>query len=231
MKRAFSRIFLKQLEKFTKIDQAHIAKAIERVLVDPTLNTYERPYLKEHRQEHPANPQHTIFFEYIKSKDVVFFVWLNDYSCLHTTRKSTDPCVEKFGNLKHSGQIDIFSNDYHLGKLTVNPRVNKPIYIIFEALDYVIHFHVLNDGNSKYYALMLSYDDNKNEQEEAICNEVFKLFLDAFAKHLKNQEHQFEFRLEMNHFNKELIDLIKSQHNSAQWKEFEDDEYFYLVNH
>lgn len=229
MKRAFSRIFLKQLEKFTATDQLHIKKAIQRVLSNPTLKSYERPYLKEHRQEHPANPQHTIFFEHVVAENIVLFVWLNDYSCLHTTRKLTDPCIEKFGNLKQARQLDTFSKVFHLGKLNVNPRVNKPIHINFEALDYLIHFNVLNDGNNKYYALMLSYCDNMNENVMAITGEIFKLFLDSFAEHLKHQGQQFEFRLEMNHFNHELVDLLKSQHNSAQWKELEDDEYFYLA--
>ena len=116
MKKAFTRIFMKQKDTFNKSDQGHIETAINRVMCDPTLNSYKRPYLIQHRQEHPANAQHTLFFEHIVTQNVVLFVWLNDYSCLHTTRSHTDPCIEKFGNLKSAGKIDPFNDEYHLGR-------------------------------------------------------------------------------------------------------------------
>lgn len=228
MKQAFTRIFIKQKDTFNGPDQGHIDTAISRVMGDPTLNSYKRPYLGQHRQEHPANAQHTLFFEHIIADDVVLFVWLNDYSCLHTTRSHKDPCVEKFGDLKTAGDIDSFNSDYHLGKLTVSPNPEKPIYITFEALDYLINFHILNDGQGEFYTLMLSFSDNKGEDVESITKQVFKLFLSCFAEHLKDQGQNFEFRIEPNKINQELINIFNVTHDPISWNTSQDTEFYYL---
>jgi hypothetical protein len=223
-----SRRFIKQFNSFSPTDQRHLSKAIKRVLKDPTLDSYKRSYLTPYRQEHPSDPQHTIFFEEIGKENSVFFVWLNDYSCLHSTRKATeDPCLKEFDKLRQSGHLEAFNKDYHLGKLTINPRVTSPHYLKFELIDYEIYFHILTDEES-YYSLSIGYHDIKSEDNINFTNHTFKLFLNSFAEHLQKQSQQFEFRIEPNLFNQDLLQLLEENYNPNQWNTDQDTEYHYL---
>lgn len=229
MKEVKARRFISQFHKFSQADQDHLKKAMERVLLDPSLDKYKRPYLTPYKQEHPANPQYTIFFEHLEMEDIVLFVWLNDYGCLHTTRKpSEDPCLVEFDKLRKAGQLESYEDAYHLGKLTVKPRFDKPIYIEYEMLDYQVYFHILNDGDT-YYSLMLGFHDNEAEDNFNITQHVFKFFLNSFSSHLRIQKQTFEFRIENNVFNNELIDLLKNEHDPSEWKSNQDSDSYYLV--
>ncbi len=223
-----SRRFIKQFYSFSPVDQGHLSKAMKRVLQDPTLDSYKRSYLTPYRQEHPSDPQHTIFFEEMGKESSVFFVWVNDYSCLHSTRKATkDPCLKEFDRLRQNGELEIYSKDCHLGKLTIDPKTSSPHYLKFELIDHEIYFHILSDDES-YFSLAIGYHDNKSENNIHLKNHTFKLFLNSFAEHLLVQGQQFEFRIEQNIFNQDLLQLLENNYSPNQWTTDQDTQYHYL---
>ncbi|EQC44928.1 hypothetical protein M899_0568 [Bacteriovorax sp. BSW11_IV] len=224
-----SRRFIKQYHSFSRTDQGHIDKAIQRILQDPTLNAYKRYYLTPYRQEHPSNAQHTLFFEEIQGQNIVFFVWLNDYQCLHDTTKphKQDPCLVEFTRLRQNGELETFDKDYHLGKLTALPKPSSPYYVKFEVIDYEIHFHILSDGTD-FYTMGVGYHDNQSDDDINLTMHSFKLFLDRFAEHLNANQQTFEFRLEPNALNQEMINILTDTHDNTEWQVDQDNEFFYL---
>ena len=207
----YSKTFSQKLRSdFNDAERADIVKAIKRVLVDPNLHDYKRPYLDRYRQEHPTNKQITIFFEIIDAHKV-FFVWVNDDSCLHTTRTpKEDPCIKEFNRLKDSKAHEVCNKKYHEGDFNIKPRDNFPHYMSFKKYDAALFSTVLNDGDSFY-----SMNINCMEDEIEIFDH-YSLYLNSIYNHFAKNNLPFEFRI-FNYEN-ELIEKINSAASSAEWQ-------------
>ena len=167
-----SRIFIKKYGNFSAPEKADIEKAAKRVLTRPDDNQFKRDYLTPYRQEHPTNKQLTIFFEHFQDKKKVFFVWINDQSCLHDTRKKhgEDPCIVEFKKLQLSGNLEQYSPEIHEGELKITPRDSDPHFFNFNAIDIRSYANVLKDDGGNYYCMGIIFTDNKGEDIDDLFN-------------------------------------------------------------
>ena len=102
-KKILSKAFADSLRGFPQARRDDVMKAVDRVLVDPSITSYRRSYLHPYRQEHPSDKTLTIFFAIpARPQNRVFFVWVNDDLHPHDTRKNhgEDPCVKEFVRLR-----------------------------------------------------------------------------------------------------------------------------------
>lgn len=207
----YSKTFSQKLrDDFKDAERADIVKAIKRVLVDPHLHDYKRPYLDHYRQEHPTNKQITIFFEIIDAHKV-FFVWVNDDSCLHTTRTpKEDPCIKEFNRLKDSKAHEVCNKKYHEGDFNIKPRNDFPHYMSFKKYDATLFSTVLNDGDTFY-----SMNINCMEDETEVFDHYF-LYLNCIYNYFKTNNLSFEFRIF--NYETELIAKINSAASSVEWQ-------------
>lgn len=207
----YSKTFSQKLrDNFNAAEIADIEKAVNRVLVDPHLHDYKRPYLDHYRQEHPTNKQITIFFEIIDAQTVLF-VWVNDESCLHTTRTpKEDPCIKEFNRLKDLKAHEVFNKKYHEGDFFVKPRVDFPVYMSFKKYDATLFSTVLNDGVTFY-----SMNINCREDDTEIFDH-YSLYFKHIYKHFKAQKQNFEFRIPNCEI--DLIQKINTAASSVEWQ-------------
>lgn len=209
----FSKVFSqKLLNCFKEDERKDICKAIERVMVNPEIDSYKRDYLTPYKQEHPTNKQITLFFKII-SKDKIFFVWINDKTCLHTTRTpKEDPCIKEFNRLRDNNELEIYDKNIHEGEFKIKPRDDFPHFMSFKKYDATLYSTVLNDGNAFY-----SMNINCMEDEVEIFDH-YELYLKEIRQHFKKQKTHFEFRIF--DFEVDLIQKITSVVKTSEWKIF-----------
>lgn len=205
-----SKLFLSKLRKVDNVSLQDVLKAVERVLSNPTLNNYKRPYLTPYLQEHPTDKTLTIFFEIIEPNKV-FFVWINDESCPHNTHKNfgEDPCIKEFNRQKSLRNIEVYSEDYHTGVFTITPRSNMPTFISFKKFDAKVYSSVLKDDDCFYILAITTLEDE---------NEIFdhyKIFIEKVGHHFKSIGEKFEFRVISN--DKDFENLLEQNIDKEKW--------------
>lgn len=207
----YSKTFSQKLrDDFNAAERADIEKAVNRVLVNPNLNDYKRPYLDDYRQEHPTNKQITIFFQIIDAQ-TVFFVWVNDESCLHTTRTpKEDPCIKEFNRVKNLKAHEAYNQKRHEGDFSVKPRDDFPIYMSFKKYDATLFSTVLSDGETFY-----SMNINCMEDDAEIFDH-YSIYFKKIHTHFKQQKKAFEFRIPDSEV--DLIQKINSTASSVEWQ-------------
>ncbi len=222
-----SRTFITKYRLFNKMEQGDIDKAVERVMTDPENNQFKRDYLTPYKQEHPTNKQLTLFFKHFNENEKVFFVWINDKSCFHDTRKShgEDPCIVAFKKLQMSNQLEEFDADFHEGKLEVRPRATDPHFMKFGAMHILSHGNILNDGET-LYCMSLVTIDNRAEDHHEVTLYHFDLFLKTLRNYFFTQKQKFEFRIPL--FDVDTIQFLTEAHEATEWKVQQDDDLFSL---
>jgi hypothetical protein len=190
-------------------------------------NQFKRDYLTPYRQEHPTNKQLTIFFTHDAKNDKVYFIWINDKSCFHDTRKNhgEDPCIVEFKKLQNLGPLEDYDIEIHEGKLEFSPRATDPHFMRFSALQISSHGNILSDDET-YYCMSVVTEDEKAEEVHPLFVEHFKLFLSKLSAHFKAQEQNFEFRIP--HFEDETIKRLTEAHDRSQWIIGSDEDLFFL---
>lgn len=191
-KPVYSKTFYEKWQAFVDTRKDDIEKAIKRVLVDPDVDGYKRFYLSPYKQEHPSDKTMTIFFVIpAKPANRVFFVWVNDDDHPHDTHKNhgEDPCVKEFKRLRDSNSLEVYSEDYHEGKLTPKPRPNAPTFLKFEKYGLSVHANILHDGDT-YYSLSIATPNNPNDLVDH-----YALFIEKIREHFLAQKAPFEFRV------------------------------------
>ena len=210
-KRVDSKLFSQTIRDLEHVSFQDVYKAINRILVDPTLNQYKRPYLGHHLQEHPTDKTKTVFFE-IVGGNIVFFVWINYENHPHNTHKNfgEDPCIKEFDRLKNAGTLEVYSQNYHEGVFTVTPRPNKPAFISFKKFDATVFSAIYYDGET-YYTMAIT----THESEDEIFDH-YKIFLEKLREHFLNQKMPFEIRV--NTGDKDFEILLEQNIDQTKWK-------------
>jgi hypothetical protein len=190
-KKVLSKIFANKIRGFSQTRRKDVLKAVERVLVNPELDAYRRPYLHPYRQEHPSDKTLTIFFVIpARPPSRVFFVWVNDDQHSHDTHKNhgDDPCVKEFIRLRDSGSLEQYSEDEHEGEFTVNPRTG-PSFVKFQKYNASVFSNVSHDGTTHYSMAITSM----NAVDEIFDH--YELFIRNVREYYLSQGQKFEFRI------------------------------------
>lgn len=138
-------------------------------------------------------------------------MWVNDESCLHTTRTpKEDPCIKEFNRLKDLKKHEVYNQKYHEGDFNVKPRNDFPVYMSFKKYDATLFSTVLNDGVTFY-----SMNINCMEDEVEIFDH-YSLFLKKVYQHFKQQQKSFEFRIPDSEV--DLIQKINTVASSEEWE-------------
>jgi len=182
-------------------------------LVNPDIDNYKRPYLLPYRQEHPSDKTLTIFFELPnKQKNLVFFVWVNDEQYPHNTHKNhgEDPCMKEFKRLQDSNLLEHYSEEFHEGKFTIDPKQGAPKFLKFEKYRCSVHANILYDGTT-HYALAIATPNNPHD-----LFDHYNLFIKKIREHFIAQKKPFEFRVFAG--DTQFENLLQQNINSADWK-------------
>jgi hypothetical protein len=209
-----SQIFSEKLRLLSPVSLRDVQKAMARVLVDPTLTQYERPYLGNHRQEHPSDKTVTIFFELLPNK-TVYFAWINDDSCPHNSFKNyEDPCRKEFLRLKGIGEIPTYSQDFDEGEFEVTPRPNKPSFISFEKYGVSVFSAIYNDTKI-FYTMAVTTHAQDHE-----IHDHYEIFFEKVREHFVGTKQAFEIRV--NTGDNSFEDLVRSKISLNGWVEKND---------
>ena len=190
---------------------------------DPELDEYKRPYLTPYRQKHPTTDhQYTLYF-LIVSKNEIFFVWINDSTCLHTTRANyPDPCQKEFDRLKENGLLEKFDPNFHKLNFEVNPNKKKPIQCRSKFLNYEITFNSYLQGNE-----FIGHAFYCDEPIDEIALMHVSQFLNELFLHLDQNKINLQIQfIKIGHSRE--IQLISDSYNKAQWDIIDDTEDFIL---
>jgi hypothetical protein len=193
-KAVFSKAFSEKLRSFDPGQQADLTKAVERVLLDPDLNQYKRPYLDPYRQEHPTDKTLTLFFVVpSKPQGRVFFVWVNDDRHPHDTHKNhgDDPCVKEFIRLRASDSLEQYSEKEHEGDFSLSPLKPKTVPTFYKFTKYksFVYSNVSFDSVT-YFSMAIT---TMNQPHEIFDH--YKLFIAQIREHFLNSKQPFEFRV------------------------------------
>lgn len=220
----YSRPFLVQTYSMVQYRQDMIFEAAEHVCKDPTLHDYIRPYLVPFKQKHPTtDKQYALYFIENPGREI-FFVWVNDDSCLHTTRANyDDPCTKKFLKLKDDNDLELYDALLHKPQFEVHPKSILPIKCRSRFLGYEVNLrsNKIDDG---YEGYSFSCDD----PHEKIAIRHTKLFLKELFAHIKKIKVKFKITI-IKLGNEDIIEMLKSSYEPSEWNEVDDAEDFILV--
>lgn len=208
----YSKIFSEKLRVLTLAVRADIEKAIARVLTNPTLQQYQRPYLTPYCQEHPSDKTLTLFFEILGPLNKVFFVWINDERHPHDTHKNhgDDPCLKEFSRLRASGSLETYSQNFHEGVFTVKPRANKPNFMVFEKYGVSVFSPVYHDG-AIFYIMAIT---TRAENDE--IHDHYSVFIEKLHQHFSSTKQPFEIRV--NSGDHDFQKLVEDNIDPSKWK-------------
>lgn len=200
-------------------------KAAEHAALDPLNTDYARAYLTPYKQKHPTSDhQYTLFFEILPPITSVYFSWINDSTCLHTTRANfEDPCLKEFDKLRKANQLETYDFKFHHIQFEVHPDKTKPIRCRSRYLGYEVQANTHIDSNGTYSAHAFNCTDPHLE----ISKIHISLFLDELHKYLSGTKVTFEFRIYKNG-NLGQINQLTECHNSSQWKINDDKDDFVM---
>jgi hypothetical protein len=216
-----SSVFLRKVALMTAVQQKDVAKAIEHVVADPENDDFKRPYLTPYRQEHlPQDKQYTVYFESRDDGQTVYVVWINDASCLHTTRKPTeDPDVKEFDRLRKAGELEPFDHGFHAGQFIIKPKADKPTFFELKKLGVRVFCNVFQSEDCFCSTGLRVVDDEHGETYD-----VLRDFLGRLAEYYKATiQSAFEFRLHTAAY-EALIEQVKEAIDPAKWQVTEEDD-------
>ena len=206
--------FMERAAALTGAYAGGIQKAIDRVLQDPENDDYKRSYLGKYRQEHCGHKQIKLFFEVRAAEGIVYFIWINDQTCLHDTLKNhgDDPCVKEFIRRKNENLLELFHKATHEGLFEVEPIDGKPSYIRYSKFDAEIHCNMHLEGDT---CVSVSIESEPEDLDETY--DILELFLENIAIHFKTKtKKKFKFTLDPI-FYREVIRLIKKTADPKVW--------------
>lgn len=204
--------------------QQMIWEAAAHVCVDPDLHDYVRHYIHPYKQKHPTTDKtYTLYFIKVSVTEV-FFIWVNDDSCLHTTRANyDDPCTKKFLKLKADNGLENYDQRFHQPQFEVHPKAVLPLKCRSRYLGYEISISSSNVGDG-YVAHSFACDD----PNVSIALIHTKKFLKDLVAHIRSLGVKFRITL-YKQGNEDLIELLRNGHETADWDLTEDQEEFELV--
>lgn len=198
--------------------------AATHVCVDPDLHDYVRHYIHPYKQKHPTtNKEYTLYFIKVSATEV-FFIWVNDDSCLHTTRANyDDPCTKKFLKLKTDDDLEKYDQQLHHPQFEVHPKAVLPLKCRSRYLGNEVSISSSKIGD-EYVAHSFACDDPHPE----IGLIHTKKFLKALIAHIRSLGVKFRITL-FKQGNEDLIQLLRNGREPGDWDLAEDDEEFELV--
>lgn len=222
----YSRDFLVKVFSWPAHLRQMAFQAAEHAAQNPNLNDYIRPYLTPYKQKHPTTDhQYTLYFT-IESGTEIFVVWINDDSCLHTTRANySDPCLKEFQRLQAAQKIEKFDRAVHIIKFEVHPNSHKPVMCRSSNLGY----NVQVNSHSPASNLLIAHSFYCWEPVDGIAVIHIRQFLNLLHAELSNNHSAKEFRIE---FTKQghirEADLITQAYDSRKWQIIDDRDDFIL---
>lgn len=211
-----SKTFIRKVRAMTPAQQQDVSKTIAFILANPENDDFKRPYLTPYLQEHlPQDKQRTVYFQIQDADETAYFVWINDDSCLHTTRKPTeDPDVKEFDRLRKANELEVYDKNFHGGDFKVTPKEGKPTFFDLKKLGARIFCNVFQGEDGNLYTTGLRVIEDEFEDAYDLVED----FLGRLANHFKTvQKSPFEFRLYTDAY-EELIAEIKRVADPKQWK-------------
>lgn len=220
----YSRRFLEKVLSWKQDLKDMAFEAAEHVAQDPNLDAYKRPYLTPFRQKHPTTDhQYTLFFTLV-SKDEVFFVWINDNSCLHETRANyPDPCRKEFERLQAKGELETYAPTVHEVIFDVQPDANRPLRCRSTYLNHKTTLNTFAMAKNDFvgHAFYCSEPDTK------IADIHVQNFLNLLHDHLVKNGLGLQIQfIKMGHDVE--IDRLTRTHDPQKWRIVPDPEDFIL---
>lgn len=222
----YSRFFLERVYYWSIPLKDMAFQAAAHAALDPHHLDYARPYLTPYKQKHPnADHQYTLFFEILSPSISIYFSWINDDTCLHTTRANyDDPCLKEFEKLRNSNQLESFDPKFHQIQFEVHPDKNKPIRCRSRYLGCETQVNTYQDSAGMYVA----HSFNCNDSHYEISRLHISLFLNELHTHISNNNISFEFRIYKSGHQKQ-IDQLTDSHDPKQWRIINDVDDFIMA--
>lgn len=219
----YSRDFLIKIHSWPKNLEKMAFEAANHIAQDPDLDDYKRSYLTPYRQKHPTTDhQYTLYFLVIPPNEI-FIVWINDSSCLHTTRANyQDPCQKEFDRLKRLGQLETFDPNIHYFKFQVNPNKKKPIQCRSLYLNHEVTLNSYFDGTA-----FVGHAFYCDDPVEGISIRHVSLFLNELHQHLNQNNINLQIQFTKMGHSREIL-LITESYDYQQWEIVDDAEDFIL---
>ena len=191
-----------------------IFQAADHACLDPDLNDYVRQNIVPYKQKHPpADKQYTLYFQRISVSEV-YFMWVNDVSCLHDTRANyDDPCTKEFLRIRDRNLLELYDAKFHHPQFEVHPKSNLPIRCRSRFLGYEVSIASNKIGNG-FEAYSFSYDD----PHPNILNRHTHVFLEALHAHVKKVNIPFKITI-FARGNEDTVVLLRTNYNRNQWNE------------
>lgn len=219
----YSRPFLEQVFRRPTNRRQMIWDAANHTYQDPDHHDYVRHYLHPFKQKHPTtDKQYTLYFTKV-SVNEVFFIWVNDDSCLHTTRANyDDPCTKKFLKLKKDNELETYDTQFHHPQFEIHPKAVLPLKCRSRYLGFEVSISSNKIGSS-YEAHSFACDDPHHE----IAIIHTQKFLKALSAHVRMLTVSFKITLFIQG-NEDLIILLRNSFEASDWNLSEDAEEFVL---
>ena len=221
----YSREFLTKVFSWPQQLKSMAFQAAEHAAQDPNLHDYFRAYITPYRQKHPTTDhQYTLYF-LIVSNSEIFVTWINDSSCLHTTRANfPDPCNKEFQRLKSKGLLEAYNPNDHKVQFEVNPSSQKPLMCRSRFLgENVLLNSYFQDQSIVGYAFSCS------ETIEGIAEIHVANFLDLLHEELTRNHSSKEFQIEFTKLgHAREMNLLSKSSDKSKWQVVDDKEDFIL---
>jgi hypothetical protein len=208
-----SKTFIRKVMAMTPAERQDVEKTIGYILANPSNKAFVRPYTAHYLLDHlQQNKQYTIYFEIQNAGQNVYFIWINDPSCLHNTwGNAQDPDIKEFTRLRTNGLLELFDQKIHEGVLTIRPQVGAGNFFDFKKLEARILCNVFTDGH-----IFATTGIRIDSDSYGDFYDLPKIFLQTLADHFKKANLQFEIQLHTNTYS-QLIATLTAAHNPAVW--------------
>ncbi len=220
----YSRKFLEKVLSWRQDLKDMAFEAAEHAAQDPNLDIYKRPYLTPFRQKHPTTDhQYTLFFTPV-SKDEIFFVWINDTSCLHETRANyPDPCRKEFERLSSKGELETYVPNVHHVVFDVQPDASRPFRCRSTYLNYKTTLNTYKVANNDF----VGHAFYCGEPDAQIADIHVREFLTLL--HARLVKNGLSLQIQFTKLGHDLeIDRLTRTHDRQQWRIVADPEDFIL---
>lgn len=221
----YSRFFLERVYSWSQALQDMAFKAAEHAAIDPNHTDYSRAYLTPYKQKHPTTDhQYTLYFEIITTSTSVYFSWINDHTCLHTTRANyDDPCLKEFNRLRNLGRLETYDQKFHHIQFEVQPDHKKPFRCRSRYLGHEVQANTSKDASGTF----LAHSFNSTETHPDIAKIHIVLFLNELHNHISQNSVPFEFCIYKtgNHVQ---IDQLTKYHDATKWNIIHDPDDFIM---
>jgi hypothetical protein len=160
----------------------------------------------------------------VVSTTELFFIWINDPSCLHDTyNEKTDPCLKEFRRLEARQLLEDYDPLFHQIVFEVHPDKKKPFRCRSRLLgaETIVNTYFIQPNS--YISHSFSCDETEDE--------IAKIHVGQFLKKLYELLHTnglaFEFQMTKLGHQREILLLVQA-YDPTQWSIVDDDEDFIL---